>query len=68
MEGFNNRVKIFNSHLKSINLLIKQLNQTNTDITKMSESGNSNQYKYTAKSAAGLMNEIVVSNSIIRKE
>jgi hypothetical protein len=68
IDGFNNKVRIFNSHLKSINLLIKQLNQTNGDIIKMSESGNSNQYKYNAKNSAGLMNEIVVSNKIIQKE
>jgi len=68
VDGFNNRARIFNSHLKVINGLIKQLNQTNNDIVKMSESGNSNQYKYAAKSSAGLLNEIVVSNRIIRKE
>ena len=68
VEAFNNKVRIFNSHLKSINSLIKQLNQTNSDIVKMTESGYTNQYKYNAKSAAGLMNEIVVSNKIVRKE
>jgi len=68
IDGFNNKVRIFNSHLKSINLLIKQLNQTNADIIKMSESGSSTQYKYNAKNSQGLMNEIVVSNKIIRKE
>jgi hypothetical protein len=68
IETFNNKARIFNSQLKEINSLIKQLNQTNADIVKMSETGNSNQYKYNSKSSAGLLNEIVVSNSIIRKE
>lgn len=68
IDGFNNKARIFNSHLKQINSLIKQLNQTNSDIVKMSESNNNNQYKGYAKNSAGLLNEIVVSNSIIRKE
>jgi hypothetical protein len=66
-DGYNNRVKIFNSHLFKVNSLIKQLNQTNSDIVKMSNS-NDNQYKGYAKNASGLLNEIVVSNSIVRKE
>ena len=67
IDAYNNKVKLFNSHLKELNSLIKQLNQTNSDILKMSES-TGQQYKGYAKSSAGLMNEIVVSNSIIRKE
>ncbi len=68
IDGFNNKARIFNSHLKVINGLIKQLNQTNSDIVKMSESENDKPYKGYAKSSAGLLNEIVVSNTIIRKE
>jgi hypothetical protein len=68
VEGFNNKARIFNSHLKEINSLIKQLNQTNTDIIKMSEAGSNNQYKGYANNSAGLLSEIVVSNKIIRKE
>jgi hypothetical protein len=67
VDSYNNRVKIFNSHLKQINSLIRQLNQTNLDIVKMSESTDK-PYKANAKSSSGLMNEITVSNSIIRKE
>ncbi|MDB5139492.1 MAG: hypothetical protein JWR12_1408 [Mucilaginibacter sp.] len=67
IEGYNNKVKIFNSYLTKINSLIKQLNQTNSDIVKMSAS-NANQYKGYTKNSTGLLNEIVVSNSIIRKE
>ena len=66
--GYNNRARIFNSHLTEINSLIRQLNQTNSDIVKMQESVNRNQYKNYAKSSAGMLNEIEVSNKIIRKE
>jgi len=68
IDGFNNRARIFNSHLKEINSLIRQLNDTNSDIVKMQESVNRNQYKNYAKSSAGMLNEIEVSNKIIRKE
>jgi len=68
IDGFNNRARIFNSHLKEINTLIKQLNQNNSDIAKMQESVNRNQFKNYAKSSAGMLNEIEVSNKIIRKE
>jgi hypothetical protein len=67
LDSYNNKVKIFNSYLSKINSLIKQLNQTNSDIVKMSNS-NDNQYKGYAKSSPGLLNEITVSNSIVRKE
>jgi hypothetical protein len=67
VDAYNNKVKIFNSYLNKINGLIAQLNQTNSDIVKMSNTNN-NQYKGYAKNSAGLLNEIVVSNSIVRKE
>jgi hypothetical protein len=67
LDGYNNRVKIFNSHLNKINSLIKQLNQTNLDIVKMSQS-DEKQYKMDPKNSAGLLKEIVVNNSIVRKE
>ena len=67
VEAYNNKVKIFNSYLSKINGLITQLNQTNSDIVKMSNS-DANQYKGYAKNATGMLNEIVVSNSIVRKE
>jgi hypothetical protein len=67
VDGYNNKVRIFNSYLYKLNSLIKQLNQINSDIVKMSNS-NDNQYKGYAKNSAGLLNEIVVSNSIVRKE
>jgi len=66
-DSYNNKARIFNAHLKEINALIKQLNQVNSDITKMSESEDK-PYKGYAKNSAGLLNEIVVSNNIIRKE
>lgn len=67
LDGYNNRVKLFNSHLNKINSLIKQLNQTNSDIVKMSASDDK-QYKMYTKNSAGLLQEIEVNNSIVRKE
>jgi len=67
LDGYNNRVKLFNSHLNKINSLIKQLNQTNSDIVKMSASDDK-QYKMYSKSSAGLLQEIEVNNNIVRKE
>lgn len=67
IDSYNNKAKIFNAHLSKINDLIKQLNQTNLDIVKMSQADD-NQYKGYAKNSAGLLNEITVSNSIVRKE
>ncbi|WP_419788736.1 hypothetical protein HDF24_16445 [Mucilaginibacter sp. X4EP1] len=67
LDGYNNRVKLFNSHLNKINSLIKQLNQTNSDIVKMSASDDK-QYKMYSKSATGLLQEIEVNNDIVRKE
>jgi hypothetical protein len=67
IEAYNNKVRIFNSYLSKTDGLIKQLNQTNSDIVKMSQSDD-NRYKGYAKNAPGLLNEITVSNSIVRKE
>ncbi|HEY4323409.1 MAG TPA: hypothetical protein VGN20_05465 [Mucilaginibacter sp.] len=67
VDAYNNKVKIFNSHLGKINSLIGQLNQTNSDIVKMANTTN-NEYKGYTKNSPGLLNEIVVSNSIVRKE
>ncbi len=65
--GYNNKVKIFNAHLLQINNLIKQLDQVNTDITKLAQAKNE-QYGGTNKSTPGLLTEIEVSNNIVRKE
>lgn len=68
VEAFNNRARIFNAHLKRVNDLIKELNLTNSDIAKMSESRNENPYRNYVKGSSGLLKEIEVSNNIIRKE
>ena len=68
IEGYNNKVKIFNAHLQQINKLIKQLGQINTDITKLSQAKNEPGFASTAKNSPGLLTEIEVSNSIVRKE
>jgi hypothetical protein len=67
IDGFNNKARIFNSHLKEIDVLIRQLNQTNSDIVKMSESKNDNPYHDYAKNSASLLKEIEVNTSIVRK-
>ncbi|HEY2583862.1 MAG TPA: hypothetical protein VGI43_18780 [Mucilaginibacter sp.] len=67
VDAYNNKVKIFNSHLGKINSLIAQLNQTNSDIVKMANTTN-NEYRSYTKNSPGLLNEIVVNNSIVRKE
>jgi hypothetical protein len=66
--GYNNKVKIFNAHLQQINNLIKQLGQINADITKISQAKNEPSYGITAKNSPGLLTEIEVSNTIVRKE
>ncbi|MBS1529623.1 MAG: hypothetical protein JSU01_04920 [Bacteroidetes bacterium] len=68
VESYNNKARIFNSHLKEINTLIKQLDETNTDIVKMSGPDNDAKYMPYAKNSPGLLNEIIVSNKIVQKE
>lgn len=68
VESYNNKVKIFNSHLKELNSLIRQLDQTNGDIVKMGQPESNSKYPPYSKNSPGLLNEIVVSNSIVRKE
>jgi len=65
--AFNNNARIFNAHLKRLDDLIRELNQTNSDIAKMSESRDT-PYRNYAKNSSGLLKEIEVSNDIIRKE
>ena len=65
--GYNTRVKLFNAHLQQINNLIKQLDQINNDITKLAQA-KTDQYGSTNKSSPGLLTEIEVSNTIVRKE
>ncbi|MEO8885099.1 MAG: hypothetical protein ABI367_03490 [Mucilaginibacter sp.] len=65
--GYNNKVKLFNAHLQQINSLIKQLDQINNDITKLAQA-KTDQYGSTNKGSPGLLTEIEVSNTIVRKE
>jgi hypothetical protein len=65
--GFNNRVMIFNSHLKEINTLIAELAQINSDLVKLSQSKNDKTYSATAN-ASGFLNEVEISNKVIRKQ
>ena len=68
IDSYNNKAKLFNSHLKEINSLIKQMDQTNQDITKLTETRANDRYSASTSEAQGTLNEIVVSNKIVRKE
>lgn len=67
-DSYNNKARLFNSHLKEINSLIKQMDQTNQDIVKLTETRSDNKYSASTSEAQGMLNEIVVSNKIVRKE
>jgi hypothetical protein len=68
IDAYNSKVKIFNAHLKEINDLIRELGVTNEDIAKLSQPASADPRYAMAKNGSGMMNEIVVSNKIIRKE
>lgn len=67
IDSYNNKVKFFNSHLREINNLIKQLDQTDTDLAKISQS-NPNKSFTSSVNSTGLLNEIEVNSKIVRKE
>ncbi|QJD97112.1 hypothetical protein HH214_15170 [Mucilaginibacter robiniae] len=68
VEAYNNRARMFNAHLSEINSLVKQLNQIDADITKISQTKTDAGYANTSKSTPGLLNEIEVSTTLVRKE
>ncbi|WP_426670735.1 hypothetical protein ACPPVU_05770 [Mucilaginibacter sp. McL0603] len=67
IDTFNNKVKLFNSHLKQINDLFKQLDQTNIDLTKISQVNTDKSFSSSVNSP-GLLQEIEVNSQIVRKE
>ncbi|WP_157543809.1 hypothetical protein [Mucilaginibacter paludis] len=67
IDTYNNKVKFFNSHLKVINDLIKQLDQHNADLTRISQTDPGKSYSSTV-SSPGLLKEIEVNSNIIRKD
>jgi len=67
IDTYNNKVKFFNSHLKQINSLFRQLAQTNTDLTKISQTNPDKSFN-SSVSSAGLLQEIEVNSQIVRKE
>ena len=67
IESYNNKVKFFNSHLKEINVLIRELQQTDSDISKLSQTNTDKSFSSTVNSP-GLLNEIEVNSEIVRKE
>lgn len=67
IDTYNNKVRFFNSHLKQINSLFKQLAQTNTDLAKISQTNPDKSFNSSVNSA-GLLQEIEVNSQIVRKE
>ena len=67
IDSYNNKVKFFNSHLKEINGLFKELDQTDSDIAKISASNPNKSFTSTVDSP-GLLKEIEVNSQIVRKE
>ena len=65
---YNSKVKMYNAHLTEINMLIKHLDQTEADITKLTTTKNNRQYANSPQGVAGVLNEVEVSNTIVRKE
>jgi hypothetical protein len=67
IDTYNNKVRFFNSHLKEINMLIKQLDQTDSDLDKISKTNPDKSFSSTV-SSPGLLKEIEVNSQIVRKE
>lgn len=65
---YNYKVKLYDAHLSEINTLIKQLGQTDADITKMTQAKSAPGYANSLQGGPGVLNEVEVSNTIIRKE
>ncbi|WCT11752.1 hypothetical protein [Mucilaginibacter jinjuensis] len=66
-DTYNNKVKMFNSHLSKINSLIKQLDQTSIDIDRISQTNPDKSFSSTV-SAQSLLKEVEVNSQIVRKE
>lgn len=67
IDTYNNKVKFYNSHLKQINDLFKQLDQTNSDLARISQSNPDKGFS-SSVNAPGLIKEIEVNSQIVRKE
>jgi hypothetical protein len=67
IDTYNNKVKLFNAHLKEINGLFKQLDQVNTDLAKISAPSPNKGFS-SGVNAPGLLKEIEVNTQIVRKE
>lgn len=64
---YNNKVRFFNSHLKQINHLFKQLDQTNADLARISQMNTDKSFSSSVNSP-GLLKEIEVNSQIVKKE
>jgi hypothetical protein len=64
---YNNKVKLYNSHLNQINLIFKQLDQTDSDIDKISKTDPDKSFG-SSVSSPGLLKEVEVNSQVVRKE
>ena len=64
---YNNKVKLYNSHLKQIDFLFNQLDQTDSDIDKISKTEPDKSFSSSVNSP-GLLKEIEVNSQIVRKQ
>jgi len=67
VDTYNNKVKFYNAHLNKINSLIKQLDQTDSDLERISQTNPDKSFSSTAN-AQGLLKEVEVNSQIVRKE
>lgn len=67
INAYNNKVKLFNSHLGQLNKLFKELDQADADLEKISASVPEKSFS-SASGAPGLLNEIEVNSQIAHKE
>jgi len=67
IDTYNNKVKLFNSHLKQITSLLKELDQTNSELAKISQVNPDKSFSSSVNSA-GLLQEIEVNSQLVHKE
>lgn len=65
--AYNNKAKLFNSHLAQLTVLFKDLYQVDADLDKITASAPEKTFSGAAN-APGLLNEIEVNSQIVRKE
>ncbi|TSJ44498.1 hypothetical protein FO440_10065 [Mucilaginibacter corticis] len=67
IDTYNNKAKFFNSHLKQLNHLIKDLDQTENDLARIT-TAKPDQTFSTSVNSPGLLKEIEVNSQTVKKE